>query len=1115
MKKKLMCVCRSNPEMKKLLRIMRLTMFLTIIATLSLNASVSYSQITKLNLSYQDTDIKSILNEIEEESEFFFMYNNKDVDVVRKVDLDVNSVSIENILDELFEGTETVYDIKDRQILLYPEKKNAENEVEQQQQSVTGKVTDTTGSSLPGVTVMVKGTTNGTITDFDGNYSISDVLSSDILQFSFIGMKSQDVTVGTQTAINVTLEEETIGLDEIVAIGYGTTTRQNFTGSVSELKLEGSPQALTNSTNPLSLLSGVTTGVTLSQSGEASSTPDIQVRGQKSINGGSTPLYVVDGVIFSGGLNSIDPSSIASMQVLKDATSLAAYGSQAANGVIMITTKRGVKGKPMISVAANTTISNPNFRPDLRDGDGYIELRNARAGTTSPTWMTNLERANYEAGTPTDWYDYIIRTGVQQNYSLNVSGAGDAMDYFISSSFLDNKNFIEGDEYSRITFSAKINTQINKYISIGANMNQALNKSDGVRPSYGSAVTLSPWTEPELADGSMRKYVDGVESSTLNPLWDTYNGREQESRGNSNVMGGNIEIKLPWIDGLSYKITGSYTTNTTTTRSFTHETNFVNLSLGDAGYTTAEQDKYLDQASGYINERKVKSYVLDNILTYAKGFGDHYVNATLVYTRDSKKLDSNTVTGTNYADVGNTALGFYGLNNAKSITISALEYTLHSDVGYLARGNYSYKNTYHINTSVRRDGSSVFGADNKWGIFPAVGLAWTISNESFMKSSKDIINNFKLKASWGKNGNQSLAPYGTLSTLNIGKSGAQAYFFDDQIYFGQNINALGNSSLAWETTTSFNFGAESDLLKSRIHLELDGYKSKTTDQIFSRTIPVMGAGISEQDATMGQVDNWGVEAIINSTNIKSNDFSWTSGLTFSLNRNKLVELYGDGKDDINSSLFLGRSLGAIYDYEWIGIVQSSDTEYIAATGAKPGDAMYANIDGSEDGAITPDDRTILGYGKENFRLSFQNTVNYKNLQLYVLLNGIFSGNDYGVDSNNMAYLSSDGYNAHSTLDHPFWIEANPSETYPSVAFTDSKFNALQSYGFVRLQDVILSYTFEKQLLEKLNIKSVKVYVSGKNICFIAPKWEGSDPEVRSYSSAQLSRSFTLGMNFNF
>ncbi|MGN1221567.1 MAG: SusC/RagA family TonB-linked outer membrane protein [Candidatus Cryptobacteroides sp.] len=984
------------------------------------------------------------------------------------------------------------------------------------QNTIKGVVTDANEETLIGAAVMIKGTATGAVTDINGSYTIN--ASSDaILVFSSIGYETLEVPVDGRAVINVVMKEDTQLIDESVVIGYGTMSRKNFTGSVANVKMNDSPIMNTLSTNALSLLDGVVTGINFGKSGEAGSTPSMVVRGQKSIASTSAdPLIVLNGVIFTGSMNDIDPNIIESMSVLKDATSLAAYGSQAANGVIMITTKKGNMGKPKVNFSASVALSQPGYRPDVKSPEQYIELMNIRHNTDDPTnWMSTLELNRYKSGETVDWYGLINRTGVNQNYALNVSGATENVSYFVSAGYLNNKNFIVGDQFDRFNTNVRLNAKVNKYISVGFHSNLSKTRNDGIRPNYEAAVTLSPFTEPYLSDGRYRLYVDGVETTTVNPLWNVFNGVDHENRRSSLVTGGDLEIKIPGVKGLSFKITGSYTTNNTTIRHFVHETNYANLSLGEDAYTTKAQDAYLANANGYITENKYTSWVLDNILTYTREFGKHYVNASLVYTRDSQKFDSHNTTASDFSAVGNTNLGFDGLNLAAAQKAGAIAYTLHNDVGYLARAIYSYNNTYHFNASVRRDGSSVFGSENKWGVFPAVGFAWTMSNEKFMENAT-AVDNLKIKASWGINGNQSLAPYGTLSTLNVGQSGGIAAFFGDQISWGQSVAALGNASLGWESTQSVNFGAETDLLKNRIHFEIDSYISKTTNQIFNRNVPVMGAGVTTQKATMGQVNNWGIEANLTTHNIKRADFNWRTTLTFTINRNKLVSLYGDGQDDITNSLFLGHSLGAIYGYKWIGVVQETDTDYMAANGANPGDAKYANLDGSEDGRITSSDRTILGYAKDNFRMSMQNTFTYKGFTLYLLFNGVFSGGGYGMAANNAAYLTEDGYGSRSALNHPFWTAENPSNIYPAYNFMDKeRFTALQPYGFVRLQEANLSYSFNPALLKKAKISALKLFISGSNLFFIAPGWTGSDPEVRSYASAQLPRTFTFGANISF
>lgn len=979
--------------------------------------------------------------------------------------------------------------------------------------SISGKVADPDGEPLVGVSILVQGTTIGTMTDIDGSFAL-DVPAKAILEVSSIGFESQLIAVGEKRVFDIVLQEDSELLEGTVVVGYGTVKRTNFTGSVSSYSVGEGPVSNSPKSNALEMLRGIAPGITMSQSGIAGAAPSIQVRGQKSISGGSDPLIVLDGVIFKGSITDIDPTTIESMSVMKDATSLASYGSQAANGVIMITSKKGAIGKPTINFRGSVALVEQNYKVPLRDGYEYIELINARRGLEpdNTSWMSELELANLEKGEQTDWMDHVSQLGVQQDYSLNVSGGSEGMNYLIGASHSDNTNFIKGNRFIRTTVTGRVNTKVTSWLSAALNFNWADMRDDGVRPSY--SRYFSPWGEPYLEDGSVRKYVIGANQETAtNPLWSIESGSvDAQFRGLSSTIGGNIEVKVPWVKGLSYRITGNYTTRNTTRRSFYHEKYYIQPT--DTEFNTATYDKYLSQASGSIAENKNISWVLDNIITYDREFDKHYINATLVYTRDAAKVDGNTVEASGFSGIGNTTLGFYGLNNAETQRYQSITYSLHTDVGYLARVNYSYDNKYHFNASFRRDGSSVFGAEQKWGNFPAVGAAWTISDEKFMKKTSGWLDYLKLKASWGINGNQSLQPYGTLSRVEMGIAGGQTGYFGGSPVFGQALTTLGNPTLGWETTESWNFGFEADFFKRRIHWELDAYTSKTTDQIFTRTIPVMGSGITSQSATMGQVNNWGIESSIRAGIIQKGPFRWDATLNFTMNRNKLAELYGDGQDDITNQLFIGESLGAIYGYEWDGVVNEGDTEYMEKNNVTPGDIKNKDQDG--DGVITPADRKILGFNKEAFRMSLSTNLSYKGWNLYAVFNGVFSGGRYGKALNNNAYMSyTEGMMYLNTVDHPFWTPENKSNIYPKAWNAQGELYAVCNYGFVRLQDLSLSYTFGGAQLKKAGIQSLQLYATGNNLFFIAPGWKYSDPEVRSIQSQQLRRTYSFGVNIRF
>ena len=1016
----------------------------------------------------------------------------------------------------------------------------------QQDNLVKGKVVDDKGEPIIGATVKEKGTSNGAVSDIDGNFSFNAPVGAD-LEISYIGYKTQNLKVEAGKELNIKLEEEGKTLNEVVVVGYGTVQRKNFTGSVSTVNVANSPVANIPTASALNVLRGTVTGITMSQEQGAGQNPSVQVRGQKSVNGGSSPLIVVDGVIYMGPYSDIDPNTIQSVSVLKDATSLAAYGSQAANGVIMVTTKKGVLGKPVINVNSSWSFSTAASKPDVLSPLDYIKKVNTLNGLAEdadPTWMHSFEYENYKAGKTIDWFDYCTRTGLMQNYAASVSGATEKVNYYFSGSYADQQGVVKGDDYSRTSMNMRLQSDITKWLQIGGQAAYTYRDYSGptVYNLY-QAVRLSPYGRAERADGGgLEKFPMTEGQYRVNPMWDVLSGtKDDHDTYNTLDLKGHVLLTCPWLDGLTFRMNGTYSIENVERDQFTHEGYYVQEGSSDDRYSQATISGFLAKANGSNARTKNTYWVWDNILNYNHQFGDHYVDATFVYTRDSKVYDYRGMSGSDFSALGNTFQGAYGLNNAATQKISNTGYTKKNDVGYLWRINYNYKDTYHISASLRRDGSSVFGTNHKWGNFPAVGLAWTASNEKFIQAVKPI-SYLKLKASWGKNGNQSLSPYETLQKITLGQMGGFSYPFGNtsEVTWAQRITSMGNPNLGWESTESFNYGFELGLLKDRINIQLDAYNSKTTNQIFNRTIPVMINGLSSMKATMGRVDNWGIEINLNTKNIMTKDFSWESALNFYLNRNKLKELYGDGKDDISNSLFLGKSLGAIYGYKPVGIVQAAygadgkplydanghlqvcdaDKAYAEANGAKPGDVKFANLDGSEDGVITAEDRTILGYNKPNFTMSLGNTLRYKDFELYFLFTGLFGGGGYAKAVNLYAYQTNSDNADDNNLNHGWWTAENKSNKYPRIDYNDGRYRPLQSYAFIRLQSLSLSYTFRQAWLKKAMINNLKLYVTAQNL-FTLTGWDGGDPEVKQtlgtgYSyDYPLSRTVSVGLNLTF
>lgn len=1089
-------------------------------AALCFNLSVSSQDISLKN---RNITVKEAMERLKITSGYSFVFSSMDVDTSKRISLSLKDATVDEAVQQILKGQKNVdYEIQGKKIII---KKITVDPQSSKQEKVSGRVLDANGEPAIGATVMVKGTTVGTTTDVDGNFSLETNVGA-ILEISYVGYETQQLRAQGGKAFVVSLKEDSQLLDEVVVIGYGTTTRKDFTGSVSSMKLENSPVALTTNTNALQSLKGTVGGLDIGATNTAGGQPSMLIRGQNSISGNNDPLLIVDGVIFMGNLNDINPNDIASIDVLKDATSAAAYGSRSANGVIAITTKRGKSGKPVINLNMTGAIQTWHRQPKFMNGEQYMQMLYDKQGTT-PDALSKQQRENYEAGRETNWLDEISRTGWQQDYQLSVSGAGEKMNYYVSTSYTDNKGIIIGDDFSRLTMMAKISTNITDWLEIGADASYSYSDYSGVGAEYNRAVLLGPYDVMYRKGSNLLERFPLGSNTFENPLWKDQSGTydnldiRRTFRINSHAV-----VKLPWVKGLSYRVNYTAYMNVNDGAEFYHEGYYVPLGDydDDSRYSENSISSFLGSANGYYQISKTNSWVIDNILNYKNTFGKHSVDLTAVATRDSKYDRWDKMTGTDFAANGNTSLGYNGLQYATTQKATT-NITRRRNVGYFARASYSFDDTYYLTASYRRDGASVFGADNKWGNFFAFGGAYRITHGDFMKCFK-FLNDLKLKLSWGRNGNQGINPYGTLSSATIGPGGGITYPFGNSTVpsFGIIQSSLGNSGLGWETTDSWNFGFESAWFDNRLFVNMDVYLSRTTDQIFNRTIPSM-TGFETMSSTMGEVANRGVEFSIHSINIQNKDWRWDTNLTFWLNRNELIHLYGedldgDGRedDDLGSNLFIGHSIHSIYGYKSDGIVQVDDAEYIQANGATPGNPKYVDISGN--GTIGVEDRTILGSMDPRFNMSLSNTITWKNFELYFMLSGSFGGNGYFLSENTPAFLAGGGGGGaySSNMYIPYWTENRPSNKYPRAGFSgDQRFKALQNRGYVRLQDITLSYKFDSQRLKNFGINSLRVFFTGKNI-FTITGWEGGDPELGSTilsSVYPISTNLSLGANISF
>ena len=1081
----------------------------------------TYAQSEKIDLSVKNESLRQLIKQIETKTDYTFMLD-QTVDQSQKVSVDARQESLDAILKKAFAGKQISYEVVGKQIIL----KISRNSQSNQSRKISGTVKDRNGEPVIGANVSVKGTTVGTITDIDGNFML-EAPTDVVIQISYIGYVTQEISLGNKDRLNVLLKEDLQALDEIVIIGYGTAKRKDFTGSVSSVKLENSPISLATNTNALESLKGNVTGLDIGATNSAGGTPTMQIRGQNSISGSNDPLVVVDGVIFMGSINDINPNDIASYDVLKDATSAAAYGSRSANGVIIITTKKGKQGKPVIHFNARGSMQSWHLKPELMNGEQWLDATAAANGYSDYSFLVPQEEINMNSGKEIDWLDEISRTGWTQDYQAAVSGAGDRMNYYLSASYTESGGVIKGDDYERVSILGKIDTDITSWLQIGLDAAYTRTDYSGIGANIWSATILSPYAMMYRPNGMLEAIPDGTRGRG-NPLW----GIDDESKKENVDLRDNLRanayavVKCPWISGLSYRFNYAGNLNYRKNGDFTHES--YNVPAGsyddDSRYSVATQNSYLSSAGGSIANERTTSYVIDNILNYNQTFGKHNIDLTAVATRDYQKFESQTLSGSDFAANGNTALGLNGLHYASTQKIS-LNNWKRTNIGYFGRASYSFGDTYYMTASYRRDGSSVFGANNKWGNFWAIGTAWRMTNEPFVKSV-EFLDDMKLKLSWGKNGNQGLTQYSTLSQVVTGHSGGIYYPFGNsgKPSYGINQNTIGNSNLGWETTEAWNMGFESTWLNSRLFVDVDVYLSKTYDQIFSRSIPVM-TGFGSMYSSMGEVKNRGVEATVRTVNIQNKEFNWTTGLTFWLNRNKLVHLYGedldgDGKedDDIGNSLFIGESIHSIFGYEQDGIVQTNDTEYMEANGVSAGTPKY--VDKNNDGVINEKDRSVIGNKAPNFKLNLSNTLQYKNWELYVMIAGVFGGNGYYQAGNTNAYITGGDrqWFASNGLYIPYWTEANPSNKYPAATFTgDSYFLGLQNRAYVRLQDVTLSYTFNQPWVKNMGINNFKLFITGKNLATITG-WDGGDPETGSTALSQtypIMTNVSFGLNLSF
>lgn len=1161
---------------------MKMLVILLLVTGLTSSYAESDAQTAKLNLKLKSGTVKDVIEEIERQTDLSFMYDNNVFNIDRQVSISVENATVKSVVERIISGENLKYEMVNRYIVI-----TALNPAPsaQQQKSVSGKITDSSGASLPGVSVVVKGTTNGAISDADGNYSLFSVPENATLQFSFVGMKAKEVLVGGKTILDIQLEEETIGIEEVVAIGYGTARKKDLTGSITQIR----PDRIANE-NPKTVqdvLRG-TPGLQVGYDASAKGGGSMELRGQRSVytdGGHNNPLLILDGMIFYGELSEINPDDIAQIDVLKDASAAAVYGAKAASGVIIITTKKGKTGKPVINFSSNVGFTQNSEYRERFSPDAYLQHRqdwftkntygvnpatgayeayqtgvyaskngffmspdqlpsnvsieNWRSYSTNESgesdqsiWAKRLgfqgnTLSNLLAGNVVDWAKKTYRVGFNQDYNTSISGASEKANYYLSIGYLKNQGAEISDEYQAVRANMKVETKVTQWLEVGANLNFQ-DRSDGsIGIDIDQSLRNSPYADYSDELGNPLQYPLSSEYSQRGYNYDFQRQYLDLEKGYT-VLNSifNAKVKLPFHITYSFNASPRY--------QFFYDRYFMSADLPGS-----------DPKTRGANREQAKSFdwSLNNTINWDKTFNEkHHVILTLVQEAEERQYWQDRIEARNI--LPSDALGFHNTKNGskESSTYSSSDSYQTADA-LLARLFYSYDNRYMFTSSVRRDGYSAFGASNPYATFPSVALAWTFTNEKFFKWSH-ILNNGKLRVSYGKNGNRSLAnPYLALANLYEGAGKMQGYINkagELELMRYLMADRMANPNLQWEKTTAWNLGLDFGLFNNKITGSIEYYDMSTHDMIMNQRLPEF-TGFASITTNLGQVDNRGIELSVNSVNINNSSMKWTTSLGFSYNKNDIKHLYYQNQDILDNSgivtgtkemddktngWFIGKPISSIWNYRVTGIWQKDEVAEATKYGQIPGDPKVANNYTADDivnadGTIKPvyndNDKEFLGQTAPPFNWSMRNEFEFwRSLS--------FSFNIYsymGHKSLSGNYLNKDddgGRMAYAMANVPakeYWTLDNPTNEYGRIEAKGpvgaESVGKLYDRSFIRLENISVGYTLPKTWTSRLDIERAKISGSVRNVVAWAKDWEYGDPETGGLAT----RIYSLGLNLTF
>ena len=1012
------------------------------------------------------------------------------------------------------------------------------------QGKVSGTVVDALGEPVIGASVIVQGTTTGTITDLDGAFTINNAPAKGNLVVSFIGYKSQTLPIDGRASYSVTLQEDNALLEEVVVVGYGVQRKSDVTGAltrVGEKELNMKPVS-----NAFEALQGKAAGVDITSSERPGSVGSIMIRGTRSLNASSAPLYVVDGVpLQSGGIEALNPRDIESIDILKDASSTAIYGSRGANGVVLVTTKRGQDGKTQLSYSGSATFESIVDKSPAFSASDYITWRRWAYYNSAPDKYTPGDQPNYDqdksffsgdevawaniekgwAGgswdgskvTDTDWTDLVTRTGVTQEHTLSARGGTKNVNGFVSFGYLNNKGTQKGQEYERFTLSTSADVQATPWFKLGGSLNASFARQDygfdrtgqssnsGPTDIYGAAKQILRYALPYDDAGNIILMPGGSTTNTYTVIdeWKKSNNNRETYRAlgsfYAQVDFGNISDALK---GLQWK------TQFGPDFRFYRQGIFIDSSSAARG----GGNNYATR-----NDTRDFAWTLDNMLLYNRSFGEHSFGLTLL--QSASKFNRET-SGMHAVKI---PMSSFLWNNMGSVDITSSDYGASMSTGltenslssYMARINYSYAERYLLTASARWDGSSVLAEGNKWDFFPSMALGWRLEQEEFMK---DItwLEQLKVRFGVGVTGNSAVDPYGTLGVISSYwmpfSTGNSQILVTNEPYYSNSQNRMPNKNLSWEKTTQWNIGVDFSFLKGRLGGTIDAYTSTTKDLLMAMTIPSL-TGYPSMMANIGKTSNKGLEVTLNTIPVKTKDFIWSSNLNFALQKDEIEELANGKEDDINNSWFIGESIAVYYGYESDGIWQESDAAEMAKFNENGHNFTAGNVkpvDQDGDYKITADDRVIVGNRNPRLTAGWSNSFSWKGLELAIELQGRFK---YKISTGGEGQL---GMYQQREID--YWRPDNTGADWQKPIYSTSggdSYSSLLGFkdaSFIKIRNLSLGYNFNHKLISKLGLSNLKLYVQAKNLGMLYSSVDFMDLDT---GATYYNRGVTFGLQVDF